>query len=695
VQHARWKLVTGLALCAGLLVPGAAQAKTTLVEVQSTSHAVLNHLEALGLDVTYEGEDRTELMLHGPEDVEILADTGLPTKVLIEDMDGANDARLQSEDAHQNRVEKGIAPLSALPTGRVAYRDLATINAELQQLATTYPDKVKLFSLSKTSLLGKTIYGVEVSHNVAQNVGKPVFQLTGAHHAREWPTAEFTLEFVWDLLLNDGTDADATNLLEKGKLIAIPVVNADGYDLSRSLQNEQKRKNCRITAGVIPTLADCTLAANINRGIDLNRNYLPFWGGPGSSASATASNTRGEAPGSEPEIQGMIDMGNSNQITVAINNHTPDQRLLRAPSSSNEPDVLADQVAYQGLLDRLSKNLPGWPAGPWTDVYYEASSTAEQQAYYAYGGFGFTPEATPGFSGTQTFHPPYQNVIDNYLGTGTRYAGQTMRGLYYDAFKAATEPALHSVITGTAPAGATLTLTKAYTLDSSSTEFTTGQPAQIRAFPNAIKTTLTVPSTGKFEWHVNPSLRPSQYTDQFIDESWLLTCSAPDGTVLESTTVKIARGQVANRSLCTQGGVGGSVPATLALTLGAPATFGAFTPAITKEYDASMTATTVSSAGDATLSVADPDATAPGRLKNGAFALAQPVRAAATSPTGTGGALTAVAGSASPTPLLTYAGPVSNDPVAVAFKQAIGADDALRTGTYSKTLTFTLSTTNP
>ena len=345
------------------------------------------------------------------------------------------------------------------------------------------------------------------------------------------------------------SDADATNLLEKGKLIAIPVVNVDGYDLSRSLQNEQKRKNCRITAGVIPTLADCTLAANVNRGIDLNRNYLPFWGGPGSSTSATASNTRGEAPGSEPEIAGMINLGNSNHITVAINNHTPDQRLLRAPSSSNEPDVLADQAAYQGLLDRLSKNLPGWPAGPWTDVYYEASSTAEQQAYYAYGAFGFTPEATPGFSGTQTFHPPYQNVIDNYLGTGTRYAGQTMRGLYYDAFKAATEPALHCVISGTAPAGATLTLTKSYTLDSSSTVWTTGQPAEVRAFPNGIKPTMTVPASGRYEWHVNPSLRPSQYTDQFVDESYTLACTAPDGTVLETTTVKIARGALVNRSL--------------------------------------------------------------------------------------------------------------------------------------------------
>ena len=61
--------------------------------------------------------------------------------------------------------------------------------------------------------------------------------------------------------------------------------------------------------------------------------------------------------------------------------------------------------------------------------------------------------------------------------------------------------------------------------------------------------------------------------------------------MLETTTVKIARGQVVNRSLCTQGGVGGTVPRTLALTLGAPATFGAFTPGIAKEYDASTTAT--------------------------------------------------------------------------------------------------------
>jgi len=33
--------------------------------------------------------------------------------------------------------------------------------------------------------------------------------------------------------------------------------------------------------------------------------------------------------------------------------------------------------------------------------------------------------------------------------------------------------------------------------------------------------------------------------------------------------------------------------------------------------------------------------------------------------------------------------------VQIAFSQTIGANEALRTGTYSKTLTFTLSTTAP
>jgi hypothetical protein len=59
--------------------------------------------------------------------------------------------------------------------------------------------------------------------------------------------------------------------------------------------------------------------------------------------------------------------------------------------------------------------------------------------------------------------------------------------------------------------------------------------------------------------------------------------------------------------------VGGTVPATLSLTLGGPASFGAFTPGVQKEYTTLTTANVVSSAGNAALSVSDP-----GHLTNGA-----------------------------------------------------------------------------
>jgi len=140
---------------------------------------------------------------------------------------------------------------------------------------------------------------------------------------------------------------------------------------------------------------------------------------------------------------------------------------------------------------------------------------------------------------------------------------------------------------------------------------------------------------------------------------------------------------------------GGTVPATLSLSLGTAATFGAFTPGVPRDYNASTTANVISTAGDAKLSVSDPSSTATGRLVNGTFSLPQVLQANASSMGGTGGALAPVGGSANPTTLLTYSAPKSNDSVTVNFRQTIGANDALRTGAYGKTLTFTLSTTTP
>ena len=113
------------------------------------------------------------------------------------------------------------------------------------------------------------------------------------------------------------------------------------------------------------------------------------------------------------------------------------------------------------------------------------------------------------------------------------------------------------------------------------------------------------------------------------------------------------------------------------------------------EPPAPPSALVISTAGDALLSVADPSSTATGHLVNGAFSLPQPLQARARNAANTGTAYNNVGSSASPLNLLTYGGPVSNDQVALQFSQLINSGDALRTGSYSKTLTFTLSTTTP
>lgn len=115
--------------------------------------------------------------------------------------------------------------------------------------------------------------------------------------------------------------------------------------------------------------------------------------------------------------------------------------------------------------------------------------------------------------------------------------------------------------------------------------------------------------------------------------------------------------------------VGGTVPSVLGLTLGGPATFGPFTPGVARVYEAATSATVISTAEEATLSAS------PATLTNGAYALARPVTV---------------------TPAKTrWTAPVSNEVVPIAFTQAIAADEPLRTGRYSASVTFTLSTTAP
>ncbi len=149
------------------------------------------------------------------------------------------------------------------------------------------------------------------------------------------------------------------------------------------------------------------------------------------------------------------------------------------------------------------------------------------------------------------------------------------------------------------------------------------------------------------------------------------------------------------------GSVGGNVPGSLALSLGSTnISLGSFNPgAGTTTYSTTVAATATSTAGGAELSASDPSSQSTGFLVNGTFALANPLKVQAVDggvpAVGVSHGYQGLGSTASPADLLDYAGPTRNDPLTIGFAQTIGASEPLRSGTYAKTVVFTLSVTTP
>jgi PKD repeat protein len=139
--------------------------------------------------------------------------------------------------------------------------------------------------------------------------------------------------------------------------------------------------------------------------------------------------------------------------------------------------------------------------------------------------------------------------------------------------------------------------------------------------------------------------------------------------------------------------VGADVPLVLGLSVSGAAQLGEIQPGVGKTYTASVAASVTSTAGQATLTVADPDTVNPGRLANGDYVLASPLRTRATNAANPSAAFAPLTNA--PLPLLSYSAAISNDAVTLEFSQPVGANETLRAGSYGKTLRYTLSTTTP
>ncbi|MGX7826757.1 M14 family zinc carboxypeptidase [Actinokineospora sp. 24-640] len=494
-----------------LAVPaaGAAQ-RADIVRVQTPTRAHKDRLLALDLDLT-EKADATgvEVVLATEEDRATLAASGLASTVVRADISARSVANAETDRRYADRVER-----SALPSGRTAYRHLYEYEYEMKDLARRNPSLVRVFTLPEQTWEGRDVLGVEIAadvHNLAD--GKAVSFTMGIHHAREWPAGEHAMEWAHELVNGYRADARIRSLVGKTRSIVVPIVNPDGFSVSREAEPrgdftrfdyEMKRKNCNVndSPAELRTGTCADNPAGRLRGTDPNRNYAGFWGGAGASTNWSSDTFRGSGPFSEPETRNVRSLVSTRQVTNLITLHTYSNLVLRVPGVADVRPPL-DEPAYKALGDLMaSRN--GYVSQPSWQLYDTTGST-EDWSYFATGGWGFTFEIGP-----DEFHPPFQaGVVAEYAGlapaAGAGRGGN--RAAFLDMLANAADPAAHSTLIGSAPKGHTLQLRKTFQTPTSPVR----QPDGTIGSPLYVTDTLTsslAATGGRFSWAVNPSTRP-------------------------------------------------------------------------------------------------------------------------------------------------------------------------------------------
>lgn len=528
----------------------------TLVRVGVEDEIAHRRLEATGLDVTHNHdheEGHADVVLYGPGDRLALLRAGFAdVTTLIPDLRAHDDAVLRAD-----RRRAATAGRSLLPSGRTTYRDLAAYDNDLKKIVTDHPQIARAVSIG-TTLEGRSIDGVELAADPdAKDDGRPTFLVLGVHHAREWPSGEMPMEFAIDVAKRHAAgDARTTDLLQRVRILVVPVVNRDGFlvsstagglgpvddtaaplPLSLTDAAAYKRKNCRATVAQAQTTPCLTRPAL--QGVDLNRNYGMFFGGVGSSTDPTAQGHRGAGPYSEPESEAVHRISQTRPIPVIITHHTytSNGTWLRQPGfcaasrCDAEIDVVEDEAPMADLGDAMGsasgwQSQLGWAIG-------QITGATEDWNYFTQGTLGYTPEQR-----ASNFHPSYQTaVVREYDGTGPGANGGVAESLMRAAAVAA-DPASHAVLAVEAPAGRTLRLSKSFeTPTSLGTTFADG-----------VEFTTGVPASGALDWHVTQSSRPSCEIAAACNvpkgtvESYKLECL--DGEkVVETRQVVVNRGQ--------------------------------------------------------------------------------------------------------------------------------------------------------
>lgn len=229
-----------------------------------------------------------------PESMAALDASGIPYTIVVSDLQ----KQVDNENARLGPQGGG---------GGVAgagwfddYKTLTQIQAYCAGLAAQFPNLVEPVTIGN-SLEGRPIFGLRIRGDAGGRC-VPTLLMNSCQHAREWITPMVTVYFADRLLRAYGTDPDLTALVDSTEIIIIPVVNADGYEYTWSVDRFW-RKNRRNNG-------DGTF------GVDLNRNWGYQWGvtlpgGNGGNGNTGSDVYWGTGPFSEPETAALSQFSES------------------------------------------------------------------------------------------------------------------------------------------------------------------------------------------------------------------------------------------------------------------------------------------------------------------------------------------------------------------------------------------------
>ncbi len=371
------------------------------VEIEDTR--MLQQMADIGvaIDHVHIHDDVLYMLVSGYE-VKMLEEHGIGYTIHQEDMEQYYEQKLASDPVFQNpSLLQADVPENFVLGSMGGHLTLDEVNAQLDLMHDLYPDLItERFSIGE-SFEGRDIWSVWIRSEREEGETKPQAYYNSLIHSREPMSMMNLVYYMWWLLENYGDDPLATFLIDKRDMAFSLVLNPDGYEHNRSNfpnGGGLHRKNRRPVGST-------------NQGIDLNRNFGPFffWDHPngGSSITPNSDTYRGAGPFSEPETQALRDFVLENDFRTVFNYHNFSD-LLIYPYGALQRET-ADAHIFTAYAEEMT-----------AENNYEFGTVTETLGYNTRGSaddwfYGYESGNTDGRVNAISFTPEVGDVQD---GTG-------------------------------------------------------------------------------------------------------------------------------------------------------------------------------------------------------------------------------------------------------------------------------------